>query len=346
MTDRTPRFRMLSRWIVALAMVPLLLAATLPAVLPLLRGTTQATSEPTPSGDAPTAAPSPTAPDVRDTFLPLTGDADLEFVLGSRGGGLLQPIVQPTDTPTPTPTDAPVLPRTEPVPDPAHDAGLFEDLLRTVLPKETVDGLPDFFVPDDAVFYVKSDFLNLRAGPGTEFEIVHKLTYAEKVTRTAYGVDWSRVVTTDGKTGFVATQYLVVKKPAPKVSAADLLRAKVVAVAKAQLGVPYVHYAASPTAGFDCSGLVWYAYKMNGIAVPRSAISYATFGKRVTKAQLKPGDVLCWDTYRDGVTKLNHVTMYIGNGLMVEAPGGGKVVCISKLNGYYATLLDIRRIIQ
>lgn len=353
MTDRNTARRTFSRWIVALALGPLLLSVSLPGFVPLRTGLE------TPSTISPSAAPTPAETDGRDLFLPLDGNEDLDVILGSRGGGYLMlgsrpsPAV-PTEAPTPGADITPGAPSGTPYPsgtvslpvaDPELGARLFEDLLRTVLPAERLEGLPDYFVPDDAVLYVTSNTLNLRTGPGTEYEILHKLTFAEKVTRTAIGTGWSIVSDANGATGYVTTEYLSTKKPAPKVSAADLLRAKVVAYAKEQLGVPYIHYAASPTAGFDCSGLTWYVYKKVGIAAPRSSIGYGTFGRHVKLSEIKPGDILCWDTFHDGVTRINHVSMYVGNGIMIHAPGTGKFVSYHKVSTYGEVLVDIRRII-
>ena len=348
MTDRNSTKRTFSRWIVALALGPLLLSVSLPGVVALRSGPES------PSTISSSVAPTLTELDGGSRFLPMDNSEDRDVILGSRGGGylLLGPMPVAAITPgepitpgVPSGTPAPTGTVSGPAADPELGARLFEELLLTVLPEEQLEALPDYFVPDDTVFYVASDTLNLREGPGTEFDILHKLTFAEKVTRTAFGTEWSIVSDSGGLTGYVSTKYLSTKKPAPKVSAADLLRAKVVAYAKEQLGVPYIHYAASPTAGFDCSGLTWYVYKKVGIAAPRSSIGYGTFGRHVKLSEIKPGDILCWDTFHDGVTRINHVSMYVGNGIMIHAPGTGKFVSYHKVSTYGEVLVDIRRII-
>jgi cell wall-associated NlpC family hydrolase len=341
MTDRTLARRTLSRWIVALALVPLVVSVTLPGIAALRPAT------PVPSATSPSSTPTPAEPNGRALFLPLDGSEDQGVVLSSRGG-YVQPPVEPSPTVTPEPSATPA-PATDPVEDPTLGADLFSDLLLAVLPADKVDALPDYFLPDDAVLYVKSDFLNLRDGPGTDRTVLHKLGYAEKVTRTAIGMDWSLVATADGKTGYVATKYLSSTKPAPKVppvSAADQLRAKIVAYAKLQLGIKYVLNHASPTDGFDCSGLVWYVYKHYGISVPRSSYPYATFGKAVKLSEIKPGDVICWDLLHDGITRVDHVGIYVGNGMMIHAAGGGKDVRYQKVSTYSLTFVSVRRIIQ
>jgi cell wall-associated NlpC family hydrolase len=340
MTDRIHGRRRTARWLVALALFPLLLSTVLPALAVLVPPTAQ-------TPDAPPVVATPTGYEGRDLILPLDGSEDQGVLLGSRGGYLLP--VPETSPAVPTdavqPTAAPEAPATEPVEDPTLGAELFTGLLLTVLPADRIEALPDYFLPDDAVFYVKSDFLNLREGPGTDYAILHKLGYAEKVTRTAVGLDWSLVVASDGKTGYVATRYLSTQKPAPKVSAADRLRAKVVALAKQQLGVRYVLNQASPSVGFDCSGLVWYVYRQVGIAVPRTSWEYARFGKSVKLSEIKPGDVVLWDLKKDGIQRVDHVGIYVGNGMMIHAAGGGKDVRYQRISTYSLTFLGVRRII-
>jgi cell wall-associated NlpC family hydrolase len=79
--------------------------------------------------------------------------------------------------------------------------------------------------------------------------------------------------------------------------------------------------------GFDCSGLTLYAYAQVGISLPHYTGSQFNAGIHVTKAQLKPGDLVFF--YSD----LHHMGMYIGNGNMVHAPQTGDVVKVSSIDG-------------
>jgi cell wall-associated NlpC family hydrolase len=99
----------------------------------------------------------------------------------------------------------------------------------------------------------------------------------------------------------------------------------VVSIAMSYLGVPYVWGGASPS-GFDCSGLVMYAYAQVGISLPHSSYAMANMGSYVPEDQLQPGDLVFFDA--DG-----HVGMYIGGGEYVNAPYTGAVVRVESLSG-------------
>ncbi|SDF03605.1 NlpC/P60 family protein [Pseudonocardia oroxyli] len=77
--------------------------------------------------------------------------------------------------------------------------------------------------------------------------------------------------------------------------------------------------------GFDCSGLMLYAFAGAGVNLPRWSGNQATFGLQVPRSQMQPGDMLSWA--RNGRTY--HIALYIGNGRMIEAPYSGASVKIS-----------------
>lgn len=78
--------------------------------------------------------------------------------------------------------------------------------------------------------------------------------------------------------------------------------------ALSQVGTPYV-WGGTGEGGFDCSGLVQWAYGQAGVDLPRTAAEQAV-GTQVTADQLQPGDLAVWD---------GHVAMYTGDGMMIEA---------------------------
>ncbi len=100
------------------------------------------------------------------------------------------------------------------------------------------------------------------------------------------------------------------------------------------LGIPYVWAGATPSGGFDCSGLVLYVYAKFGVAFPHAATMQARMGTPVPFDQLQPADLVFFGT----PSFYHHVGIYIGNGLFIEAPHTGDVVKVSPLAGRGASL--------
>lgn len=100
-----------------------------------------------------------------------------------------------------------------------------------------------------------------------------------------------------------------------------------------EMGKPYQWGGIGPN-GYDCSGLVYSLYGKLGISLPRVSRSQAEMGTYIKKAELTYGDLVFFA--RDG-KNINHVGIYVGNGMFVHSPETGDVVKKTTLVlGYYA----------
>ncbi len=138
---------------------------------------------------------------------------------------------------------------------------------------------------------------------------------------------------------FGATPPVAETQPLPTPAAAD----DVVALAYAQLGMPYVWGGANPQTSFDCSGLVQWVYRQVGVRLPRTAQQQYNATTRLAPEDLRPGDLVFFEhTYWSPGEPITHVGIYIGNGQMINAPTTGDVVRVMPVfsdpywNAHYA----------
>jgi cell wall-associated NlpC family hydrolase len=97
--------------------------------------------------------------------------------------------------------------------------------------------------------------------------------------------------------------------------------------AVSRVGMPYVWGAAGPTS-FDCSGLVQWSLARAGVAMPRVAADQARTGPAVPVSRLQPGDLLFYHTDPTAPNYISHVAIYLGKGMMIQAPQPGMDVQI------------------
>ncbi len=125
---------------------------------------------------------------------------------------------------------------------------------------------------------------------------------------------------------------VALKKNRKKYRHKDVSVNKVIRIAKRYLGTRYVWGAEGPK-GFDCSGFTQYVMKKSkGITIPRVSRRQAYYGKYVSRKNLKPGDLIFFDTSRRRRGYVNHVGIYIGNGKFIHASSARHRVVITSLN--------------
>jgi cell wall-associated NlpC family hydrolase len=109
-----------------------------------------------------------------------------------------------------------------------------------------------------------------------------------------------------------------------------LSTAELVAMLKAaasRVGYPYVWGGSGPTT-FDCSGLVQWSFARAGVVMPRVAADQARTGPAIPVSQAQAGDLLFYRTDPTAPDYISHVAIYLGKGLMIQAPEPGEDVQI------------------
>ncbi|MFD9906656.1 NlpC/P60 family protein [Streptomyces sp. NPDC059063] len=109
------------------------------------------------------------------------------------------------------------------------------------------------------------------------------------------------------------------------VGAPDSRASAAVSYAYKALGSPYVWGATGPNA-FDCSGLIQAAYRSAGVSLPRTTYAQIGAGKRVSRAELAPGDLVFF------YSGISHVGLYVGNGRMIHAPNPSAPVRLAPID--------------
>jgi cell wall-associated NlpC family hydrolase len=114
---------------------------------------------------------------------------------------------------------------------------------------------------------------------------------------------------------------------------------RAVRVALRAVGIPYRWGGESPQSGFDCSGLVRWAYRHVGVDLPHSSYALYGQGRPVQRRAIEAGDLLFFEG-------LGHVGLYAGRGRMVHAPQTGRTVEVVSLasTNYGSRLIGARRV--
>ncbi len=182
--------------------------------------------------------------------------------------------------------------------------------------------------------------VNFRTGPGTNYSIIKSLSKGTNVGVISKSNGWSKI-NYNGKIGYMSSSYLgTLGEGGGYTQSADT----VIKSAMQHLGKSYLWGAEGPNS-FDCSGFTQYVFKnVVGINLPRVSREQSKFGTAVSKSNLQKGDLLFFDTDRNG--SVNHVGIYISNNEFIHASSGARKVVISQLNSFYnSTYINARRVL-
>jgi cell wall-associated NlpC family hydrolase len=117
------------------------------------------------------------------------------------------------------------------------------------------------------------------------------------------------------------------------------------------LRTPYLFNSPSyQSATFDCSSFIQYIFGINGILLPRNSRQQFTVGVPISFKQIKKGDLLFFTTkarkYRQGLSRIGHVAIYIGQGRILHTYRPVGKVMISELNSHWKqSLIGAKRVL-
>ncbi|MEG2786814.1 MAG: SH3 domain-containing protein [Romboutsia sp.] len=188
---------------------------------------------------------------------------------------------------------------------------------------------------------VTGSSVNFRQGPGTNYSVIRTLSKGTQVGYISESNGWAKV-NYNGTIGYMSAQYLgdIDSGGGDIGQGADA----VIDLGMQQLGKPYVWGAEGPNS-FDCSGFTQYVFKnAASVNLPRVSRDQSRFGQAVSKSNLQKGDLIFFDTDKDG--SVNHVGIYMGNNEFIHASSGAGKVVISQFNNYYnSAYTNARRVL-
>ncbi len=187
----------------------------------------------------------------------------------------------------------------------------------------------------------------LRKEPSTQADVALQaymstrlpvLTQGSGFVRRVGKEDWHEVALPEGGSAWIrSTQVRAEVEP----SAAKA--ALIVAEASRLEGTPYL-WGGMSRIGIDCSGLVYVAYRMNGVTLPRDADQQFEIGEAVAPEELSPGDLVF---FGESDADITHVGIYAGDGNIVHASSGSGVVVSALFEGWYKDMYrGARRILK
>lgn len=219
--------------------------------------------------------------------------------------------------------------------------------------------------------WVNTATLNVRNNPSTDSSIINVLTMGDKISGTLSN-GWLKF-NLNGSLAYVNADFLVdyeVEKPAPVEEVQEEEQAPEVeeeqyveeteqveeapqvsgngesaaSIAQQFLGYPYVWGSADPSTGFDCSGLVYYAYSQLGVTLSRNSAAQFSNGYAVDASNLVPGDLVFFSYGGGSIDHVGMVTGYDGTFIHASTPGVGVVYGNVYSDHYQSVFAGARRI--
>lgn len=156
-----------------------------------------------------------------------------------------------------------------------------------------------------------------------------------KVNVVAISGDWAKIER-DGKYGYIEKDKLALYAYKKDDTNEQTEVGIVIAAAAEKLGCKYVYGNSGPNV-FDCSGFTKYVFKKVGTHLSGSAHGQGYGkGEKISYADLKAGDIVCFDTVESDTDQSDHVGIYLGDGEFIHASSAkGEVIISSMKGGYY-----------
>lgn len=174
----------------------------------------------------------------------------------------------------------------------------------------------------------------VRAAPSLSAPIRFQFSIGTRLVGSASAF-WWKLELLDGTSGWIEAQEVTSLEQLSQIRKDPVaFRKRLVETARLFLGDPYywggrsAHHTAleaPPHTAADCSGLTGLIYQANGLTIPRDAHEQWMKARSIPEDHLSPGDLIFLFDPNDS-RRVNHVMLYIGEGLLIEGPGTGKVV--------------------
>ncbi len=178
---------------------------------------------------------------------------------------------------------------------------------------------------------VNGSGVRLRSEPNTSSTILGHYYTGTSLEILDTVNDWYQVLC-DGQVGYIRNDLVIVFSDSNDGSNSAIGQS-IVDHALTYLGLPYRYGGSSPSTGFDCSGFVYYLYRSAGFSVNRTASTQWYHGIEVSKDELQPGDLVFFSNNYS--SSIEHVGIYVGDGMFIHSPSTGDVVKLSSLNSSY-----------